>query len=109
MKIIINIFQFFSRILFWVLNLFLPIEKVLNFPHGWDTLNILLPYSFGGVPRKDFLKLYRESKKRKITSQEYIIVEYGDKNPNKEQVFKKYERSQCIKKWFGKVFPNEHP
>ncbi len=109
MEKIIKILQFFSRVFFWLLGIILPIEKVLNIPHGWDTLNIFAPYSFAGVPRRDFLRLYKESKFRKISNNEYIVAEYGSSTPNQEQFTKKYERSQCIKKWFGKVFPNEHP
>jgi hypothetical protein len=101
--------QFLSRLFFWILRIFLPTEKVLNFPHGWDTLNIFAPYSFGGVPRKEFLRLYNESMSRKISSNEYVIAEYGSLNPNQQQFMKKYERSECIKKWFGRIFSDEHP
>jgi hypothetical protein len=109
MKKLIVILQFFSRVFFWILGLFLPIEKVLKIPHGCDTLNIFAPYSFGGVPKKDFLRLYKESKTRKITSNEYTQVEYGSLRPDKEQVAEKYKRSHCIKKWFGDVFLSGHP
>lgn len=98
MKKLIAILQFFSRVFFWILGLLFPIDKVLNFQHGWDTLNIFAPYSFGGVPKKDFLRLHEESKKRKISSNEYTKVEYGSLYPGKKQVREKYERSQCMKK-----------
>ena len=100
MKIIISIVAFFSRLLFFLLRFISlnSIEKVINIPIGWDTLNIFAPYSFGGTPRKDFLRLYKESKIRKITTDEYHEVEYGSKRPIKEQITKKYERADFIKK-----------
>lgn len=81
-----------------ILKIIFPIEKVLGFPNGWDTLNIFASHSFGGVPRKDFLRLYKESKNRRIASDEYTLVEYGSLEPTNEQFKERFKRAEKIKK-----------
>ncbi|MEI6673209.1 MAG: hypothetical protein WCL02_08085 [bacterium] len=72
-KFIKNLIRLLWYIPYRILK-FLRCGRVLYIPIGWDTLYPLAPYSEGGIPRKDFLELYR---KGKITTEEYHEKEYG--------------------------------
>lgn len=101
-NILFLVFGFLFKILYYLFIQFFLREKVLNFAHGWDTLNPFAPYSYGGLHRKDFLTLYRKMKQgNKISRDEYTLFEYGSLRPSQERINEKWRRSNLIKRFFS--------
>lgn len=91
----------FKLLYYSLLQWFLP-EKVLSFPIGWDTLHPCAPYSYGGVPRKKFLVLYRRVKNGlEISTEDYHRAEYGTLKPGRKQFLEACERKRVIRKHFS--------
>jgi hypothetical protein len=95
-----NIFAILSRFVTGVLSLVLfPWVRVINFPIGWDTLHPLAPYSYGGTPRKEFLRLYYQ--KGVIATVQNTTARYGDENFTRETWLQVSDRSECIRNYFN--------
>ena len=93
------IYFFLFKIFYYSFLKFLYIQKVLMFINGWDTLNPFAPHSYGGVPRKKFLVLYRKKRNSiEITQDEYNRAKWGSLNPTKEQFSKVFEIQDEIRK-----------
>lgn len=69
-----NLIRLFWYIPYRILKI-LRCGRVVNISIGWDTLYPLAPCSEGGMPRKDFLELYR---KEKVTKEEYLEKKFGN-------------------------------
>lgn len=91
----------FRLLYFLLLRWFFP-KKVLNFKTGWDTLHPFAPFSYGGIPRKKFLVLYRRMNRGlKISSDDYHRAQNGSSNPTLEQFTQSYERRERMKELFS--------
>ena len=84
----------FKIIYYFLLQWFIP-QKTLNLVHGWDTLHPFSKYSYGGVPRKDFLILYKKMKNGiRVYSNDCDFIKYGTLNPSAKQKNLNYERQR---------------
>ncbi|MDP1760231.1 MAG: hypothetical protein Q8L01_02150 [Candidatus Woesebacteria bacterium] len=101
-KVFIWLFFFLLKILYLVfLWIFFP-KKILPLEHGWDTLHPFSPFSYSGIPKKDFLNLYNRMKNGKeISSKEYYLAEYGSFEPTREDIRRKYLRKELAYKYFS--------
>ena len=114
MKKIFKIFKIFTEIgtfLFKVCYLlfiqFVFPRKILYFTGGWDTLHPFAAYSYGGVPRKKFLVLYRKKKKGiEISRDDYTCAEYGSLTPSQVEINLKFKRQKQTYKYFSFKKPN---
>lgn len=93
---ILIIVLFIPKLIYLIIKNLIP-EKVLGFNIGWDTLPHFSPYSYGGISRKNFLKLRKRMLDgEKITHDELTMTEYGSSNPTKEQWQKTFKRKDLV-------------
>ena len=96
--------KFISRFITALLNFIFPCTFVLSIPNGWDTIYIFAPYSFGGVPRKEFMQLCRKSKKCRISNDEYYRAKYKTVPPTNADCVRNSIDVDCVKDWIETSF-----
>lgn len=100
MKSFIDLLYIPFKIFYSIFVFFFGPEKVISFNSGWDTLPFFSRYSYGGLPRKQFLIFFNDCSGKKITSDEYHKAIYGTLTPPWDEVSKKIELSNRMKKIF---------
>lgn len=92
-KIFVEIGIFIFKIIYYfLLQWFIP-QKTLYIVHGWDSLHPFAKYSYGGIPRKDFLIFYKKMKNGiSIHLSDCDLAKYGTLDPSTRQTNLDYER-----------------
>lgn len=91
--------------LYFIVRLFWRSSKRLQHGGGHDTIYPLLPYSSGGMPRKNFLELYNWNLDKKssieISSDNYFDTLYGyGSKPHFNSVIMRIQNRKEIMKYF---------
>lgn len=92
------------RLFFWVFSGFGFFERRIDFIGGNSTLHPFAPYSFLGIPRKDFLHFEKEIKQgEKLGSQLITLSIYGEfcSEISRENFLKIEERKQLMYRYFS--------
>lgn len=107
---LIGLVSFLSRLLMATLpKLFGQRDLVLTFKIGWDGMHPWAAYSWGGIPRKDFMRFYRQRKAGEVPDTDDII--YAPYGVSKEErsgltvkvLQNKGKRMLRMRRWFART------
>ena len=92
------------RLVMWIFSGCTIFDLILLVPNGSDYMHPFAPSSFDGIPRKEFLKLYKKQKNgKKISLSDHYSAKYSNhcyQNLPKEAFLEANDRSIFVYQYF---------